>query len=281
MNPKNILIVGLGLIGGSVAKALKQEGYFVGAIDLNAETIEYAKKSLIIDEGSVCVEKEFVCKYDSVMFGLYPSQIVVWLEKYQSMIKDNAILSDVSGVKVKLLDDIQNILRSDLDFVAFHPMAGKEVSGVAFSDINLFRNANGIIIEHPKNKQSSIDKVFEFVSLLNFKQIVFLSAEKHDQMIGYVSQLTHAIAVSLMNANADTTLKNYTGDSFRDLTRIAKINEHLWSELFMMNKAVLIDEIDVFCEELQKLKSDLVNEDVESLKKKMVQSTKRRLEFEK
>ena len=117
--------------------------------------------------------------------------------------------------------------------------------------------------------------------LLEFHHIAIITPQEHDKMIGFVSQLTHAVAVSLMNTSDNTHLKEYTGDSFRDLTRIAKINETLWSELFFLNKENLVQEIDDFAAELENLKQKIADEDEEGIKKLFIQSTERRKQFDK
>ncbi len=159
-------------------------------------------------------------------------------------------------------------------------MAGKEVSGVKFADDSIFHIANFIILPTEKNTKKAIDTMYQFAKILGFANISELTVEQHDEMVGFVSHLTHAIAVSLMNTNDNTHLVEYTGDSFRDLTRIAKINENLWSEIFFLNKDNLIQEIDDFIKEVNNLKEKLTNDDVEGLKKLFIQSTARRKLFD-
>lgn len=194
--------------------------------------------------------------------------------------KPHAFLTDVSGVKRNIVERIQSILREDLEFCASHPMAGKEVSGVKYADDAIFHIANFIITPTTKNTQAAIATLKEFASILGFTNISVLTPEEHDEMVGFVSQLTHVIAVSLMNTNDNTHLVEYTGDSFRDLTRIAKINENLWSELFFLNKDNLIREIDDFVKEINHLKTKLEQNDVEGLKELFIQSTIRRKRFD-
>lgn len=276
----NFLIIGLGLIGGSYAQALSQQGYHVNAIDLNEESITYALNNNLIEKGST---KDFslIQEADVIIFGLYPTALIQWFQDYQHLIKPHTLLTDVSGVKCNVIDRIQSFLRDDIEFIASHPMAGKEVSGVQNSDASIFKDANFIITPTEKNSDEAIAFMKEFASLLGFHNISLLSCKQHDQMIGFLSQLTHAIAVSLMNTNDNTHLVDYTGDSFRDLTRIAKINEHLWSELFFLNKDILIQEIEDFQKELSHLKDTLVQNDSEGLKQLFRQSTQRRKQFDK
>ena len=159
-------------------------------------------------------------------------------------------------------------------------MAGKEVSGVKFADDSIFHIANFIILPTDNNSREAVDTMRQFADILGFRNISELTVEQHDEMVGFVSHLTHAIAVSLMNTNDNTHLVEYTGDSFRDLTRIAKINENLWSEVFFLNKENLIREIDDFIQEVNHLKSKLEENDKDGLKELFIQSTARRKLFD-
>jgi prephenate dehydrogenase len=183
-------------------------------------------------------------------------------------------------VKCGVVDVIQSFLREDVEFIGSHPMAGKEVYGVQNSDDKIFHGANFIITPTEQNSQAAIETARELAELLEFGNITILTPEEHDEMIGFVSQLTHAVAVSLMNTSDNTHLKDYTGDSFRDLTRIAKINETMWSELFFLNKKNLVREIDDFMASLEELKQTIVREDKEAIEKLFVQSTQRRKYFD-
>ncbi|MEG0616524.1 MAG: prephenate dehydrogenase [Oscillospiraceae bacterium] len=266
----NICIVGLGLIGGSYAMALKAAGKTVTAIDINEASISYALKANIIDDGKTADYAELLQNADTIVLALYPHTLIEWVRDNMQFFKSGAIITDVTGVKCGIVDEVQQLLRKDLTFIACHPMAGREMSGVEYSNPDMFIGANFIITPTKLN-----------AATLGFAHISVLSCEEHDRMIGYVSQLTHAIAVSLMNASDNTHLAEYTGDSFRDLTRIASINENMWSELFLMNKDVLTDEIDLFVDAIENLKSKLINNDKDGLQQLFIKSTKRRASFNK
>lgn len=278
---KRFLIIGLGLLGGSYAMGLKKRGHIVSAIDINEASINYALEKGIIDEGAATADPNLISQADVIISGLYPKTIVGWISENQQYFKKNALITDVTGVKCSIIYKIQELLREDCEFIGSHPMAGKEVSGVQFADPSIFLPANLIITPTSKNTQAAIDFLYEFGIELRFNNICILTPEKHDEMIGYLSQLTHVIAVSLMNANDNSHLKEYTGDSFRDLTRIAKINENLWTELFLMNKDVLVNEITAFVDEINDFKQKLMAEDVDGMKQKFIQSTERRKYFDK
>lgn len=278
---KKFLIVGLGLLGGSIAMGLKKWNHVVYAIDIDQDTIDYALNHQIIDEGSTCIDPELIQKADVIISGLYPTLIVDWMKENQQYFKPNTLITDVTGVKRSVVESIQSILREDCEFIGSHPMAGKEVKGVQYADPTIFLPANLILTPTEKNTQEAIDFMYEFGKELRFNNICELSVQEHDEMIGYLSQLTHVIAVSLMNANDSKDLVKYTGDSFRDLTRIAKINDRLWTELFLLNKDILIKEIDSFINEMNEFKTILINEDVEKMRDKFITSTTRRKYFDK
>ena len=277
----NILIVGLGLMGGSYARALKRLGYHVSAIDSRESAIEYALEQGIIHQGSTQVDEAMVSAADTVIFALYPGVFREWIETWQHLFKPGAMLTDVTGVKACIVYDIQAMLRSDVEYIAAHPMAGREVCGVENSDDRMFRDANYIVVATEKNTPEAIDWCKSLGQVLGFSRISVLSPEEHDRMIGFVSQLTHCIAIALMTCSDNRHLVDYTGDSFRDLTRIARINDVRWSELFLLNREPLVEEIDVFMGELEEIRELLVRGDREGLQEKMRLSTTRRAYFDK
>lgn len=276
-----ILIVGLGLIGGSYAKALSDEGYFVGAIDKNKSSVEYALKNGLIQVGETSVKKDFVKDFDLIVFALYPHDFINWIKEYQSSIKSGALITDVTGVKSFVVENVQKILRGDLEFVGAHPMAGKEVSGVENADPKIFVGANYIVTPTKKNTDENVQAVKDLGRALGFERISSLSPEEHDETVGFLSHLTHCIAVSLMVSKKSHHLAEYTGDSFRDLTRIAKINDEMWSELFLANKDELLKQMDLFEEKFNQLKEDIKNDNREKIRETLRESTARRKVFDK
>ncbi len=273
---KKILIVGLGLMGGSYACALTDAGYEVGAVTRSQSSIDFALKKGIIRHGTSCVSKEYVEQFDILVFSLYPHTFIKWLEQYQGFIKSGAMLTDVTGVKCSVVDKVQDMLRPDLEFIGAHPMCGKETSGVEFASADIFNGANYIVTPTSKNTEKAIEDCEEIGRILGCRNISRLSTAEHDEMIGFLSQLTHCIAVSLMNCKDSKNLVRFTGDSFRDLTRIAHINETMWSELFIMNKTELLRQMDLFAGQFEKMRNAIENEDVDTLKQMMVTSTQRR-----
>ncbi len=278
---KKFLIVGLGLLGGCYAMALKRNNYTVYAITKEQSDIEYAKANGLIDDGSSFVDEELIKKSDIIVFALYPHVFVEWIEKYGHLILEGTILTDVTGVKGCIVYKIQSMLKEGVEFIAAHPMAGKETNGVRNSDDSIFREANYIVVPTENNTFGAIELCKELGEILGFSSISVLNPEQHDEMIAFLSQLTHCIAVSLMCANDNPGLVFYTGDSFRDLTRIANINDEMWSELFLANREPLLKEMERYRKTFDKLYNCIEKGDREEMRSMMRISSERRMKFNK
>lgn len=276
-----ILIVGLGLIGGCYAEGLRKAGYEVGAVTRSQKTLDYALAKGIIDSGSIEVTEDYVSRFDIVVFALYPHVFLSWIERYQGFIRPGALLTDVTGVKRAVVYKVQEMLRPDLEFVGAHPMAGREVYGVENADSSIFKGANYIVTPTPANTEQAVRTCEELGRTLGFGCISRLTPEMHDEMIGFLSQLTHCIAVALMNSKKSEHLAKFTGDSFRDLTRIARINEGMWSELFLLNRDELLSQMDLFAEKFGELREAVAEGDIPKMQEMMRISTERRSRFDK
>ena len=278
---KRYLVVGLGLLGGKYALELTKAGFHVDGINRSEGHLQYALDHGYIASGKTHDFEDLVQQADHIIFGLYPTALLEWFKAYGPLLKPGCIFTDVSGVKTGLVESVQAMCPAGVEFIASHPMAGRETSSVEHAAEVNFAPANFIITPTEKNTQAGIDWCRDLAEALGFKRISVLTPAEHDHMIGYVSQLCHAIAVSLMCAADNSELANYTGDSFRDLTRIARINDKMWAELFLWNKDNLISEIDMFDSALQDMKEKLVNDDREGLEEMFRLSTKRREAFDK
>lgn len=275
----NIGIIGLGLMGASFAKRLSpQKDKTIYGIDQNEQTIQTALELNIIKEGSTDPGK-LIKECNLIILALYPTMIKPWIVENQQYLESGTILMDISGVKTNIVEPVQAILRKDLELISIHPMCGRESRGIDFAQADIFDNANYIIVPTDKNTPKAIEAAKQLGKDLRVKNISILSCEEHDRMIGFLSQLTHVIAVSLMNTHDNSHLVEYTGDSFRDLTRIATINEDLWSELFLLNKDILLDEIDQFLDATKHFRDSLEKEDIDEMKRLFIQSTNRRKLF--
>lgn len=275
------LVVGLGLMGGSYARGLTQKGYHVDAIVNDEKSKDFALKHEIVQKCSDFVDFDLIENADVLIFALYPHTFIDWIKENGSHIKEGAIITDVTGVKGCIVEKVQSLLPKGVEFISAHPMAGREVYGVENSDERMFFGANYIVVPTEKNTENGIECCKRIAEILGFGRIVELSPKEHDDLIGFVSQLTHCIAVSLMTCYENEHLEKYTADSFRDLTRIANINETLWSELFFLNRESLLRQMELFEAHFHKLYESLKTGDRDTMVEMMKESTERRKLFNK
>ncbi|MGG5460880.1 prephenate dehydrogenase [Clostridium sp. B9] len=281
----NITIVGLGVIGGSYALALKGKAeYDVCGIDINQEYLERAKKQGLIKEGALFKSEESIGvieKTDLLILCIYPDSIINFIEYYRESFKATLVITDVTGIKESFISEVMDILPLNIDFVFSHPMAGREKKGLDYASSEVFKKANFIITPVKNNCEENIKLIEELALKMGFSRIKKISPKEHDKIISFTSQLPHAIAVSLVNSdNLDVNTGEFIGDSYRELTRIAKINEELWSQLFLGNKENLINRIESFQVELEKIKRSLCCDDSETLKNLFKSSTEKRENLE-
>ncbi|MBN2504500.1 MAG: prephenate dehydrogenase, partial [Bacilli bacterium] len=234
----NIGIVGLGLIGGSIAMKLREKNT-IHAFDISSASLEYALENKIVHQVYSDVEK-FLPEVEVIFLALYPNDCKTFLVENMAAFRPGTIIIEISGIKSGLVKTIAPVLRDDIDVIFTHPIAGREKIGVFNSLERLFDGQNFVIVKTPTNRIHALNKTEKLVKDLGFKNITYLSSEEHDEIIAYTSQLAHVMALALMDSDG----KNYDtgkliGDSFRDLTRIAMINEDLWSELLIENKKYL------------------------------------------
>lgn len=276
-----ILIVGLGLMGGSYAKALTRRGYRVSTITKEQSSVDYALREGIIAYGTTAVDPELIARSELIVFALYPHIFIEWIKENQQYFSAGTVITDLTGVKGCVVGTVQDMLRPDVEFIAAHPMAGRELYGVEHSDDSVFRGANYIVTPTEKNTPAAIALCEQLGRELGFYRISRLTVAEHDDMIAYLSQLTHCIAVTLMNCNDSPHMQAYTGDSFRDLTRIAKINDVMWTELFMSNREALLHHMDAFEKSFEAFRQLLINRDVEGMRAAMRAASARRALFDK
>lgn len=270
-----IFIVGLGLMGASYALGLK-DSFKVYGYDKNKEVVKKA-----IDEGLIISDQlEEIKTADLILLALYPKDNISFLNEYKHLF-NHQVITDLSGTKVWMIDQIEKIMPETIRYISHHPMAGKESSGYDYKNIEMFKGANFLIIPTKYTDQTSYDYLDEVHKTLGFGKKTIMTGDQHDELIAFTSQLTHVIAVSLVNSDTHLLTKEATGDSYRDLTRIAKINEVMWTELFIENKEKLLVQIDQITEELTKMKRLIATEDKPKLKEKLKQATEKRKQFDK
>lgn len=272
-----IVIVGLGVIGGGYAMALKEAGYTeVYGIDKSKETLKKAKALGIIKEGYED-EQEIVQKADLIVLAIYPNLVKNFIINNKEHFKDGAVITDVTGIKQLFINEIIEILPENIDFVFAHPMAGREKKGIDYATNTVFKGANFLITVIDRNKDENLDLIKNLAYKMGFKHVKRICPKYHDEMIAFTSQLPHALAVALINSDVEgRNTGEFIGDSYRDLTRIANINESLWSQLFLGNKENLLEAINNFEKELDKIKLSLESDDKENLEQLFIKSSIRR-----
>lgn len=272
-----IVIAGLGNIGGSFALAIKDKApeHDIYAIDIDSKSLRDAEESGLITKGYETPE-DIIPEADLIIFSVYPMILKSLVETYAPYFKEGVILTDVTGVKRSIIKDIEPLLPDNVDFVFGHPMAGRENRGLSFASSKVFQGANYLLTPTERNSEDNIRLLTEFVEKIGFKNVTSISPDFHDEVIGFTSQLAHVIAVSLINSDdTNRNTKAYTGDSYRDLTRITNINEKLWPELFIMNKDHLLSHIEGFKHQLSQLTAAIENEDIEMMQEMMIESRHR------
>lgn len=273
----NIVIVGLGVIGGSFALALQKAGYDeVYGVDTDQRTLEKAEQMGVIRAGCP-TGRAFFPKADLVIFAIYPTLIRRFVERNRALFRPGCLLTDTTGIKRPFIHEITALLPDGVDFVFGHPMAGREKRGIDYASAEVFCGANYLITPTPRNREENLRRIETLAGELGFARVRRIPPEQHDEMIAYTSQLPHAMAVALVNADeAGRDTGSFIGDSYRDLTRIANINEALWSELFLGNRENLLTVLEAFETQLDLIKQAIRAGDAAALAGYFKASTRRR-----
>lgn len=254
-----ICVAGLGIIGGSLCLALKRAGYSVAGWNRSQKPINYALENDIIDESATDFKK-----YDAVFVALPPKAAVKFLNENE--FKDGAVVADICGVKGYLEKEIYKKPRN-FRYLGTHPMAGKEVSGVENACADLFDGASIIIVNNQNSDIYAVQLITELAAEMGFKKIIECSSDEHDRKIAYTSQLAHVVSNAYVKNEEIKGCLGFTGGSFQDMTRIAGVDENVWTELYLLNKKNLSLQIASLISSLEDIKSALDDEDEEELKR--------------
>ncbi len=270
-------VIGLGVIGGSLAKALRRlgAGRIIG-LDRDEATLQAAKEQGLLDE-ALSAPGPSLKAADVVICAIYPEAVRTFIGSNAVWFKEDALLTDVTGIKGTLPYDIQAALPAGMEFIAGHPMAGREAKGLAMSSEQIFWGANYIIVPTPSNSEGAKAWLHSFAKALGCKHTVEIDPEEHDEIIAYVSQLTHVTAVALMDSPSyNENTRYFIAGSFRDGTRVADINPELWCDLFLSNREKLAAEVEKYIEQLQAWHKALAAGDGEAMKAMMRLAGERR-----
>ncbi len=258
-----ITVVGLGLIGGSLAKTVKKHtNYTVYGVDINEETVKSA-----ISQSAIDAETTDLGAADLTIISLYPIDTIQYIKANADKFKKNSVVIDTCGIKKAIVDEVTPLLNEkEVTFIGVHPMAGREFSGYEYSMDNLFDNASFIIAPHKSVSQAKINFIEDFANTIHFKKTVITTPEEHDQIIAFTSQLAHVVSNAYIKSPTQQKQLGFSAGSFQDLTRVARLNEVMWTPLFMLNKEPLCCEIGYIIDRLQEYKDALENEDNDKLK---------------
>ncbi|MCH4178955.1 MAG: prephenate dehydrogenase [Megasphaera sp.] len=277
---KTIAIVGLGLIGGSYAKGLRNMGVrHIIAVDVDKVSLDQAQEEGVIDEGYTS-GGTFLGQADIIIFCMAAKTMISFIEENVSYLKVTALLTDVAGIKGQTAQTITGLLPAGIDFVPGHPMAGREGCGYGMSRADIFYGANYIIVPHQHNTADHIAIVKALALALGCSHVVCVTPEEHDELIAYTSSLPHVLATALVNSQSmNPMIKYFVAGSFRDGTRVADINASLWTQLFLSNRKNLLCEIDHFSRSLKRFSDMLQREDTTAMIEFLQQAAMRRREL--
>lgn len=257
-------IVGLGLIGGSLAKAIKKHtDHLCFAYDVNSQTIADAIQQESID-GSF--EPSQMSSFDIVILGLYPDVTIDFINKHASHFKKGGIVIDTCGVKEEIIKAADKKLNDmGVYFIGCHPMAGREFSGFEYSLDNLFDKASFIITPTENTDEKALKELQKFSKEIGFLKNVISTPREHDEVIAFTSQLAHIVSSAYVKSPSLLKQSGFSAGSFKDLTRVAKLNEGMWTTLFMMNRSALLEEINYMINHLIEYKTALETESSKTL----------------
>lgn len=259
-------IVGLGLIGGSIAKAFKKrsDNIVLGA-DIDKDTLSYARLSETIDE---VLTNETLTECNLIMIALYPEETVKFLEEKGHLISKDAIVIDTCGTKRQVCKACFEIAKKHgFTFVGGHPMAGIQFSGIKYSNADLFRGASMVIVPEKLDDMAFFEKIKELLAPLGFGKITPSTAEEHDKIIAFTSQLAHVVSGAYIKSDTAKLHHGFSAGSYKDMTRVATLNENMWSTLFLQNGDNLVHELDNIIGALEDYRNAIRDNDKEALTK--------------
>ena len=272
---KQIVILGLGLIGGSLAMALRSfEDYEIVGVDRDGATLAFAREHAaadrVTDDAGAAIQTA-----DVVFLCLHPRGIVDFLTAHRDRFKAGALVTDVCGIKTAILEAAQ-ILPPEVDFIGCHPMAGKETSGIFHADPELFRGAHFILTPQKGNTPEHLGLMERIAAHLGCRDVVKATPERHDAIIAYTSQVMHILAVAVCDDPDLFQCRGFEGGSFRDCTRVAALDVPLWTELFSMNAPALTRVLRTLEDNLRTYREVLEAGDPAALARKLERSAARK-----
>lgn len=272
-------IVGLGLIGASMAKALSGAGHTVLGDDIDADVL---KRAVLTEAISARLDDINAKTLDMLLISVYPADTVKYLSVYAPLLKDGAVLADLCGIKREIVAEMKRLKNQypAVEFIGLHPMAGKEYSGFKYSSPLLFENASllAVPVDMPLEV---LAKVKQAMLEIGFKGMVITTAEEHDKIISYTSQLAHIVSSSYVQNEMAKSIYGFTAGSFRDMTRVARLNPVMWTQLLMQNRDMLSLELSDLIGHLTEFKEALDTHNDKKLYEKLAKGNEIKCEIEK
>jgi len=254
-----VAIIGLGLIGGSLAKAYKASGHRVYLYNRTVSVVDFA---ILSGAGDARLTQDNLPECDLVLVSLYPEASIKWMEDFAPYISKDALVIDACGTKRQICKvGFELADKYGFTFVGGHPMAGTQYSGFKYARENMFNNAPMVIVPPRFDDIALLDRVKQALSPLRLRRLSVTTAEKHDAMIAYTSQMCHIVSNAFIKSPSSREHKGYSAGSYRDLTRVAWLNERMWTELFLENKDYLTEELDLLINNLTEYKKALETDD--------------------
>ena len=259
-----VAVVGLGLIGGSLAKTYKEAGWTVYGFDLNESVSRFAELEGTLD---AVLDSRNIKKCDLIHIAVTPDAACAWIEQHAPEIAKNTMVIDDCGTKRKVVEcGMKAAARYGFTYAGGHPMAGTHLSGYKNSRATMFQNASMIIVPPTHDDIQLLDRIKHLLEPMQLKRVVFTSAQQHDSMIAFTSQPAHVVSNAYIKSPSAQQHKGYSAGSFRDLTRVAWLNEDMWTELFLENKDNLLREIDTITDNLRKYADAMRADDADTLR---------------
>ena len=260
----NIAIIGLGLIGGSLARTVKlHTDHTIYGCDIDPETIAQALEFRAIDAE---LTEESLGTCDLVLVALYPAAIVRWIDEHKAGIKKDAVVIDCGGVKSAVCGPMEKVAEGQpWHFIGGHPMAGREFSGFRYTRDDMFDRASMILTPRPDEDPVLLKAVRDFFLGIGFRRVVFTTPQEHDEMIAYTSQLAHVVSSAYVKCPLADKHRGFSAGSFADMTRVARLNEDMWTELFFDNRDQLLPVVDGLITRLTAYRDALRDDDHETM----------------
>lgn len=266
-------VVGMGLIGGSLIKAYNEsKDWEVYGYDIDNKIVKLA---ILAEDMKDELNDTNIKECDLIFLALYPKAAIEYLEKMAPYISDSTIVIDCCGTKKEVCKaGFEVAARHGFTFVGGHPMAGLHYSGYKYSSRDMFRKATMVLVPASFDDISFLSNVKELLIPAGFNNITVTTAEKHDKMIAFTSQMAHLVSNAFIKSPTAKDHKGFSAGSYKDLTRVAWLNENMWTELFLENRENLLGELDIFIEELLKYREALQNADANALKSLLYEGKK-------